>query len=112
MEIRALSPIEHHLQELFIAVIAYLQTKAFYPKDKTRLAMTPQPEPLAILYSLRNLGTTYWPGGLANQPVLLLMEINKCVEAENQAAEVIANQAAQMAAQKENQNAQLGLPNQ
>jgi len=41
-----------------------------------------QPEPLAILYQLRRFATTYWGGGLANQPYLLTLELNTCIDAE------------------------------
>lgn len=101
-----ITPIEEHLQELFIAVIAYMVAKYNYPNDPARIDMTPQPEALGILYQLRNYQTTYWPGGLANQPSILLMELNKCIEAEKKAEFIIAQQ------QGKTQDAQLGLPNQ
>lgn len=41
-----------------------------------------QPEPFKILRMLRNMGTTYWAGGLADQPYLLLMEMNAAANGE------------------------------
>ena len=40
------------------------------------------PEPMEILLQLRRWNTTYWGGGLASQPVLLLRELNACTNAQ------------------------------
>lgn len=43
-----------------------------------------QPEPLTVLNALRLLGTTYWEGGLAEQPYLLVMELNAAMKGKQQ----------------------------
>lgn len=41
-----------------------------------------QPEPFSILRMLRNMNTSYWAGGLADQPYLLLKEMNAAAKGE------------------------------
>jgi hypothetical protein len=41
-----------------------------------------QPEPYRILLMTRNLGIPYWSGGLADQPYLLMMEMNAAANGE------------------------------
>lgn len=41
-----------------------------------------QPEPLSILRELRRFNASWWPGGYADQPYLLLMELNCVIECE------------------------------
>jgi hypothetical protein len=62
----------------------------------------PQPEPLSILYMLRSSRTTYWGGGLWEQPYLLLLELSTCENAEN--AFMKAQRDAQVEASKANRN--------
>ena len=42
----------------------------------------PQPEPFKILRMLRNANTSYWAGGLADQPYFLLLELNAAANGE------------------------------
>ncbi len=47
----------------------------------------PQPEPLKILRMLRNANTSYWAGGLADQPYFLLLELNAAANGERKYAD-------------------------
>jgi hypothetical protein len=53
-----------------------------------------QPEPYLILQMLRSTGTTYWQGGLADQPYLLMKEINAAATGEKNYEDIRALQAA------------------
>jgi hypothetical protein len=46
------------------------------------LQKPPIPEPLQLFYQLRRWNTLYWPGGYANQPYLLMLEFEACLEGE------------------------------
>jgi len=46
------------------------------------LVKPPLPEPMEILLQLRRWKTLYWGGGLSGQPVLLLRELNACIDAQ------------------------------
>lgn len=79
------------MNDLFIATLAYLQAEA---SGADRSTFPPQPEPLGIYYQLKNFNTLYLPGGLANQPAILVMELNKVIEAKNHLALLEAKQLA------------------
>lgn len=56
------------------------------------------PEALELLYRLRTWNTLYWEGGLADQPCLLMEELEACIHAENSfKAKQLKNLAAQAA---------------
>ena len=46
------------------------------------IAPPEQPEPLQILYRTRRFGLPLWTGGYADQPHILLMELNACIDEE------------------------------
>ena len=91
------SLIKRHLSTLYDGVLAYLEHEegsgASFENAmlNTSQGNAPeQPEPLAILYTLRNHRTTYSSGGLSNQPAVLMMELNECIRAENEHARIQA----------------------
>lgn len=40
------------------------------------------PEPMEILLQLQRWKMTFWGGGLAGQPVMLMRELNTCIDAQ------------------------------
>lgn len=86
--------IKRHLDDLKAAVRAWLdelyQNELSQAQQDLRLLRLTQqfqtkpelPEPLELLYMLRNLGVPYRDGGLEQQPYLQVLELNLCVETE------------------------------
>jgi len=64
-----------------------------------------QPEPMTILRQLRRFNSTWWQGGYADQPWILMHEMNVVIEAEID-HENILNQNRYMQALQEKHGAQ------
>ena len=44
----------------------------------------PMPEPYSLLLSLRRFDTMYWKGGYSDQPHLLMLELERAHDAEDE----------------------------
>lgn len=94
MGCRTQGKIDQHLADLAAAIDLILQfEEAANQSEKQRdewairvitedLVKPPLPEAMEILLQLRRFNLSFWSGGLADQPVLLLREFNTCIEAE------------------------------
>ena len=81
---------KQHLRQVYDAVLEWLAwpdqqhksfTLGYILKDESQ--RPDQPEPLAILHSLQNMNTSYWDGGFADQPYLLMLELQQCINAKS-----------------------------